>query len=71
VNVELAEDEVMLLFAKDDVRLLINVIQAAPVQGNLRSLPQMIDRLRSLQQKLAASLNPHPSPLPRGEGKSV
>lgn len=59
INVELAEDE---------VRLLINVIQATPVQGNLQSLPQMIDRLKSLQQKLATALT---LPSPVGEGKTT
>ena len=56
-------------FTEDEVRLLINVIAATPVQGNLQSLPRMIARLNGLQEKLGKALNPHPSPLPRGEGK--
>ena len=45
-------------FTEDEVRLLINVIRATPVQGNLQSLPVMIARLNALQEKLAASLTP-------------
>lgn len=48
VNVEMTEDE---------VRLLINVIQATPVQGNLQSLPPMMARLKALQEKLVKAIS--------------
>jgi hypothetical protein len=62
------KDTIVVAFTEDEVRLLINVIQATPVQGNLQSLPQMIDRLKGLQEKLATALT---LPSPVGEGKTT
>ncbi|MCI0550616.1 MAG: hypothetical protein L0287_06655 [Anaerolineae bacterium] len=47
VPVELTEEE---------IKLLMQMVNAMSIQGNLDSLPQMLNRLVSLQEKLAAGL---------------
>jgi len=48
---------VTMAMTEEDAKLLINVIRATPVQGNLQTLPQMITRLMALQEKLEKAIN--------------
>ena len=48
VTVELTEDE---------VRLAMQIIKSAPIQGNLQTLSQILEKVIVLQEKLSGSLN--------------
>ena len=69
-----ASDELLVQIIRAiPTQLLIQVIGATQVHGSVDSLPKMnamIDRLKALQVKMAASLKPTRPPL-KGRGKTL
>lgn len=47
VTVELTEGE---------IRLAMQIIKSAPIQGNIQTLSQMLEKIITLQEKLAGAL---------------